>query len=211
VVASQLVAFFAVGVYRGIWRYFSVSDALVMARGVVVGAVSSQLIILYLYRFFSYSRAVFVIDSVLLLGSMTLSRSSFRLVGEFLNRQREAGSRAVIYGAGDGGALAVRELQKRPKPVRIIGFIDDAARKSGTRVMGYRVVGGFDHLQRLLTARDVDLVVLAARDIDAERVRTIRTACATNGIALTRLTIGMEDLIEPFDNSAVRGSSVSRH
>ncbi len=31
IVASQLVAFFAVGVYRGVWRYFSVADTVVMA------------------------------------------------------------------------------------------------------------------------------------------------------------------------------------
>ena len=89
IVASQLVAFFAVGVYRGVWRYFSVTDTIVMARGVFVGVVTSQLAILYLYRFFSYSRAVFVIDAVLLMGSMTLSRASFRLVGDFLNRYRK--------------------------------------------------------------------------------------------------------------------------
>src|SRR5262249_20049122 len=152
----------------------------------------------------------FVIDSVLLLGSMTVSRSSFRLVGEFLSRQREAGTRAIVYGAGDGGALAVRELQRRPKPVRILGFIDDAPHKSGTPVIGYRVLGGLDLLVRMIVARDVELVVLGARNIDVERVRAVRAACAANGVALTRLTVGMEDLIVPFDSAAGRMNSVSR-
>ena len=204
IVASQLIAFFAVGVYRGVWRYFSVADTVVMARGVIVGVVSSQLAILYLYRFSSYSRAVFVIDAVLLMGSMTLSRASFRLVADFLNRQREAGTRVVVYGAGDGGALAVRELQKRPTPIRIIGFIDDAPHKIGTRVLGYPVLGDFERLQQLLTAASVELVVIAARNIDADRVRALRTACAGRGIALTRLTVGIEDLIVPFTPGASR-------
>ena len=63
IVASQLVAFFIVGVYRGVWRYFSITDTIVMARGVFVGVVTSSWLILYLYRFTSYSRAVFVIDA----------------------------------------------------------------------------------------------------------------------------------------------------
>ncbi len=204
IVASQLVAFFAVGVYRGVWRYFSVTDTIVMARGVFVGVVASQLAILYLYRFFSYSRAVFVIDAVLLMGSMTLSRASFRLVGDFLNRQREAGTRVIVYGAGDGGALAVRELQRRAKPLRILGFIDDAPHKTGTRVLGYPVLGGYERLEHLLDGASVDLVVIGARNIDAERIRSLRAACASQGIALTRLTVGMEDLIVPFSQGASR-------
>jgi FlaA1/EpsC-like NDP-sugar epimerase len=147
---------------------------------------------------------VFVIDGVLLMGSMTLSRASFRLVGDFLNRQREAGSRVIVYGAGDGGALAIRELQKRAKPLRILGFIDDAAHKTGTRVLGYPVLGGFDRLNRLIDTASVDMVVLGARSIDAERISTLRVACASQGIALTRLTVGIEDLIVPFSAGASR-------
>ena len=211
VLASQMLAFFAVGVYRGVWRYFSLTDAVVVARGVFVGVVSSQLIILYLYRFFSYSRAVFVIYAILLAASVTLSRASLRLVGEFLNRQRETGARVVIYGAGDGGAIAVRELLKRPKAVQILGFIDDAPHRIGTRVLGYQVLGGFDHLMKQMTASAVDLVVISAQNMDPDRIRTLRLACASKTVALTRLTIGMEDLIVPFDSSTVRiGASPSQ-
>jgi len=205
IVASQLVAFFIVGVYRGVWRYFSLTDTIVMARGVFVGVVASQLAILYLYRFTSYSRAVFVIDAVLLMGSMTLSRASFRLVGDFLNRQREAGARVVVYGAGDGGTLAIRELQKRVKALRIVGFIDDAEHKTGTRVLGYPVLGGFERLARLIDTASVDMVVIGARSIDPERIRNLRVACASHGVALTRLTVGIEDMIVPFGATASRG------
>ena len=36
VLAAQLVAFFAVGVYRGVWRHFGMMDTLVVARGVLL-------------------------------------------------------------------------------------------------------------------------------------------------------------------------------
>src|SRR4051812_41782608 len=67
VLAAQLVAFFIVGVYRGTWRHFGMMDTVTVAKGVFVGAVSAQLVILYIYRFFSYSRTVFVIYGILLL------------------------------------------------------------------------------------------------------------------------------------------------
>ena len=50
----------------------------------------------------------------------------------------------------------------------------------------------------------VDLVVIGARNVDAERIRSLRAACASQGIALTRLTVGMEDLIVPFSQGASR-------
>ena len=56
-----MVAFFVVGVYRGVWRHFGMMDTLVVARGVFVGAVAALLVILYVYRFFAYSRTVFAI------------------------------------------------------------------------------------------------------------------------------------------------------
>jgi hypothetical protein len=48
------------------------------------------------------------------------------------------------------------------------------------------------------------MVVLGARGIDDERIRTLRVACASQGIALTRLTVGIEDLIVPFSTGASR-------
>src|SRR6476660_8603959 len=100
-----MIAFFAVGVYRGVWRHFGMTDSLVIARGVFFGTVGAELFILYVYHFFAYSRTVFVVYAVLLLSAVTLSRASFRLLGDFAQRQRrrqgQAGVRVVVYGAGD--------------------------------------------------------------------------------------------------------------
>jgi UDP-GlcNAc:undecaprenyl-phosphate GlcNAc-1-phosphate transferase len=90
VIGVQMVAFFVVGVYRGVWRHFGMNDALVITRGIFFGALTSQLFILYVYRFFSYSRTVFAIYAGLLLISMTLARASLRLAGEFIQRQRQS-------------------------------------------------------------------------------------------------------------------------
>ena len=92
VVAAQMVAFFVVGTYRGVWRHFGLIDSVVIGKGVALGVVASQLIILYLYRFESYSRVVFAFYAVLLMLIVTASRASFRLIGEFASRQREGGS-----------------------------------------------------------------------------------------------------------------------
>jgi UDP-GlcNAc:undecaprenyl-phosphate GlcNAc-1-phosphate transferase len=195
-----MIAFFAVGVYRGVWRQFGLMDAVVIVKGVFFGVFASQLVVLYLYRFFSYSRTVFAFDALLLVCAMILSRASFRLAGEFLRRQREAGTRVVVYGAGDAGAFAVRELQNRADAsYRILGFVDDDRRKVGTRVHGYAVLGDFAVFAGLLAEHRIDLVVVSTRTLAADRLRELRSACAANGVALTRLQVGLEDLVVPID------------
>jgi UDP-GlcNAc:undecaprenyl-phosphate GlcNAc-1-phosphate transferase len=195
VVSVQMVVFFVVGVYRGVWRHFGLNDAVVVAKGIVVGTALSQLIVLYSPRFIGYSRTVFAIYALLLMAFITASRASFRLIGEFVQRQRPTGQRAVIYGAGDGGTFAVRELLSRREPVRILGFVDDDPHKIGSRVQGFRVLGGIDKLIQELEAGGVDLVIVSSNHIAADRIRSVASVCASREIALSRLRVGLEDLV----------------
>jgi UDP-GlcNAc:undecaprenyl-phosphate GlcNAc-1-phosphate transferase len=195
VVATQMVAFFVVGVYRGTWRYFGMMDTVVVAKGVFLGVVSAQLIILYAHKFFSYSRSVFVIYSVLLLLTVTLSRASFRLVGEYILRKRQSGRRVVIYGAGDGANLVMRELQNGSEPVRLLGFIDDDRRKMGIRVHGFPVLGASGALAELIGQGGVDRVVISDARLEGEPLIELRALCSRHGVALTRLTFGLEELV----------------
>jgi len=197
VLASQMVAFFTVGVYRGVWRHFGMADSLVVGRGVFVGTVVAQLIILYAFRFFAYSRTVFAIYALLLLIAMTLSRASFRLVGEFLQRQRRSGSRVVIYGAGAGGGLVIRELLTEGRgDTRLIGFIDDDPRKAGLRVQGYSVLGGYSALSVLIHSGSVDGIVISARHLPPERLNNLQVLCSERHVRLSRLRVGLESLVE---------------
>jgi UDP-GlcNAc:undecaprenyl-phosphate GlcNAc-1-phosphate transferase len=198
VLAAQMIAFFAVGVYRGIWRHFGMSDTITVAKAVFLGAVCAQLVILYAYRFFAYSRAVFAIYGLLLLTAVTVSRASFRLVGEFMRRQKRTGRRVVIYGAGDGGSVVLRELLSSGSAddARLVGFIDDDPRKAGNRVAGYPVLGGYSALSVLVKAASVDAVVISARRIPAERLHNIETLCSESGVRLSRLHIAIESIFD---------------
>jgi UDP-GlcNAc:undecaprenyl-phosphate/decaprenyl-phosphate GlcNAc-1-phosphate transferase len=194
---AQMVAFFAVGVYRGMWRHFGMADTIVVARGVFFGVAAAQLIILYAYRFFAYSRTVFVIYAILLLIAVTLSRASFRLVGGFMQRQRRrSGKRVVIYGAGAGGGVVISELLSVGPDVRILGFIDDDPRKAGNRVAGYPVLGGYSALTVLINAASVDGVVISTRRLTAERLNNLQVVCADGNVRLSRLNVGLEDLVD---------------
>lgn len=196
VLAVQMVAFFTVGVYRGVWRLFSLMDAVVLAKGVALGTVSIVLATLYLFRFENYSRGVFIIYAALLMLMLAGSRASFRLISEFVRRRRGGGERLVIYGAGEGGSIAVRELLgSTDHGYRMLGFIDDDDRRRGSRVQGYPVLSGYDGLVSLIEGGALDRVIISTRRLPSARVQDLETLCAARGVALSRLDFRLEHLV----------------
>jgi FlaA1/EpsC-like NDP-sugar epimerase len=100
----------------------------------------------------------------------------------------------VIYGAGEGATLAIRELQGGDA-VKILGFVDDDPRISRMRVQGYAVLGGFPALEVLIATKSVDLVLVTSRSVDSARVAALESACAEHGVELVRLHIGFENIV----------------
>jgi UDP-GlcNAc:undecaprenyl-phosphate GlcNAc-1-phosphate transferase len=196
VMGSQMVTLFAVGAYRGVWRQFGLMDGVVLSKGVALGTLTSVAIIVYTYRFTYYSRAVFVIYAALLMLLLTGSRASFRLIGEFIRRRRHEGRRLVIYGAGDGGTIAFRELlNPRSADFRMIGFIDDDPRKSRARVQGYPVLGGYDAARSLVENGAVDMIVVSARLMDTSRLNMLQSLCSEHHVELSRMQFELHELV----------------
>ena len=196
VVAVQMLALVVTGAYRGVWRHFGLVDAVVCLRSVAAGAVSVVGVLLFAFRFASYSRTVFVVYGLLLLLLLVASRASFRLLGEFFRRRRETGQRVVVYRAGDAGVIAVQEfVGQADSASRMMGFIDDDAAQHGRRVRGHRVLGGYETLRSLVQAGDVDTVVLCAAAVDAARLPTLKDLCTQHQVELLRLNVSLENLL----------------
>ncbi|HEY6403178.1 MAG TPA: hypothetical protein VI479_17290, partial [Blastocatellia bacterium] len=100
-VAVQILSFLIGGVYRGIWRYAGVDELARLAVAVFAGSAVSGLAILFFYQFQGPSRAVFILNGLLLFVFTGASRISFRLIAALIAAQRQPapGARPVlIYG-----------------------------------------------------------------------------------------------------------------
>jgi UDP-GlcNAc:undecaprenyl-phosphate GlcNAc-1-phosphate transferase len=192
VLGAQMVALFAVGAYRGMWRYFSLSDGVTFAAGVLSGIVAAEAVIFAVYGIDRYSQNVFTVYGMLLLILLVGSRASFRLMIEWVHRRRQVGRRLVIYGAGDAGSIAVRQLLNDDRSAyRIVGFIDDEPHKRNVRVYGYRVIGGYDHLVGMIMAGEVDAVTVTEATADMPGLAWL---CAKHGVALYRLNVNWQEI-----------------
>jgi UDP-GlcNAc:undecaprenyl-phosphate GlcNAc-1-phosphate transferase len=195
VLGVQLVSLFVVGGYRGVWQYFGLMDGVTFAKGVGLGTLLNVSLLVYAYRFASYSRGVFVIHAALLLILICGSRASFRLISEFAQRRNQRGLRVVIYGAGDVGASAVRDiLNRRHGAYRLLGFVVEDPALERTQMQGYPVIGGHQALHRLIDDGGVDLVVLTQL-IDVDRLVALREQCAECHVSLERLHFELDQLV----------------
>jgi UDP-GlcNAc:undecaprenyl-phosphate GlcNAc-1-phosphate transferase len=195
VLGAQMVMLFVVGAYRGEWRHFGLMDGVVFGKGVLAGTASAVVGIVYLHHFHNYSRVVFINYAALLMLMLCGSRASFRLMAEFVRRRR-VGMRLVIYGAGHGGALVMRELlSQQDAAYRMIGFIDDDLARQSVRLHGYPVLGAEPDLLKLVASGEVDVVVISSRQFDAARLLNLTAACREHGVRLMRFQFNLEELV----------------
>src|SRR5258705_10370125 len=143
IVFMKIPVFLALGVYRGLWKYTSIGDLIVFAKAVFVGSIASVVMVLFTFRFEGFSRTVFATDALLLFLFLAASRLAFRLFRQLLPAvHTRDGRRVLIYGAGDGGELLLREIRNnRGLNLSPVGFLDDDPAKTGKVIHGLKVFG----------------------------------------------------------------------
>jgi UDP-GlcNAc:undecaprenyl-phosphate GlcNAc-1-phosphate transferase len=196
-VVMKLGSFLFVGVYRGLWRYTSVDDLITFIKGVALGSLTSVLAILLLFRFQNFSRKVFVLDAIILFFLLVGSRMAFRLIRQVLPTQgSREGRRVLIYGAGDGGEMILRELRNnRGLQYRPVAFIDDDPTKSNKVIHGLKVYEANGSLQDMVHRENIEEILISVRDLPADKLDDLRALCRESNVSLKKAQIK----IEPVD------------
>ena len=174
-VIIKYIVFFKFGLYRGIWRYVSVPDMINIFKAVFSASLASAVGILFIWRFQGFSRAVFIIDWLLLFILISGTRIIERIYKEVFDQVNLDGRKVLIYGAGDAGEFTLREIKNNQlleyKPV---GFLDDDVEKIGRYIHGIPVLGSRTDISRIVKHNEVDELIIAIphlpRDIFEETI-----------------------------------------
>jgi FlaA1/EpsC-like NDP-sugar epimerase len=184
------VVYYFFGLYRRMWMYASVEELKLIVIAVSTASVIVALVMLLLFtRGFlpGYLRSVLVIDWLLSLAMVGGLRFTFRFLAETRRRfgEMQAGrvKRVLIVGAGDAGALVVKELQKNPQLNLIpVGFLDDNPTKQRQQIHGVPVVGTINEMTRWLEKLRVDEVIIAIPSAPGRVVRMVADVARLKGI-----------------------------
>ncbi|WP_396623779.1 hypothetical protein [Luteitalea sp.] len=187
VLLAQVTGFLVLGTHRGIWRYTGVSDLLRLAQACALGTLLSVLGVVVLFHFTGYSRAVFAIHGVLLFVAVAATRLSFRTLDSALRRDSPDADPVLIYGAGRGGLLVLREIRENDAlGWRAVGFIDDDRSKQGTRIDGVLVYGTGEALEAAVLGTGATRVVLSTPKLESQVADALVDRCEALGVHLVQ-------------------------
>jgi len=190
-VPVKIAVFFLFGLYRGMWRYTSISDFWKLAQACVVSTLSLLAVILIVQGFTGFSRAVFILDgglTFLLTGGLRMAIRSY-----FSSRIRveESGNsigpkhrkRVLLIGAGAAGEKILREIfDNYELHYDVRGLVDDDSNKLGRTIHGVPVLGSMDKLPQIVEKEQAEEVLIAIPSASGEQMRRIVEICKDCGV-----------------------------
>ncbi len=197
------VVYFAFGLYRRMWVYASTQELKSITLAVTIGSVIVSIVMLILFNnrvFYAFPRSVLFIDwiqSIIFAGGL---RFAVRLLAESRSNSlrlsnASLGKKVLIIGAGDAGALVVKELHRNPQiNLYPIGFLDDNLDKQNQQIHGVPVIGVVSDLGKILIRQRVDEVIIAIPSAPGQIVRLVADACQKKHITFKTMP-GLYELL----------------
>ncbi len=190
VLTLQGIVFWAMGLYKGLWRFASFQDLWNIARATATGMV---LIVaaaaLAQGSAISHWIPAILIYPVLLFVLLGLPRMCFRFWKDshFPAKSSDAGvKRVLVLGAGRSGALLERELRHRSS-FAVVGFLDDDRKLRGAQVHGVPVLGPINRLSAVGLAFQADLAIIAMPSASNQEMQRIVEICEHSEIKFRTL------------------------
>ncbi len=212
IVAIKVLCFYFSDLYRGMWRYVSITDLLNVIRASSISTLVIVSLVLFVTRFEGFPRSAFIIDwclTILLISGFRLSiRLYFELiseekpwriaVGTFLlpfGQKRADSKNLLIIGAGDCGEKIYREIRDNARlRYNVVGFLDDDPSKGGMKIHGIPVLGPIRDIEAVPGSVRADEALIAIPSATSQQMRKIVAHCKESGIEFKTVP-GMGELI----------------
>jgi FlaA1/EpsC-like NDP-sugar epimerase len=212
ILVIKVICFYYFDLYRGMWRYTSISDLLNVIKAATVSTLLIILFILLKYRFIGFSRSVFLIDMcftfIFILGtrlcirlyyehlSESLDWSKILLVSKgFLKKKKHDTNNLLIIGAGNCGEKILREIRDNARlQYNVVGFLDDNPAKIGMKIHGVEVISDIRDIEAAAQKVNADEALIAIPSANSKDMRRIVGICDSSRIKFKTIP-GMGELI----------------
>jgi FlaA1/EpsC-like NDP-sugar epimerase len=195
VVLVQLLIFFSVGLYKGIWRFASVIDLQRIILSVLFSSLIFGALHFVLKLPFVVPRSVLFINPIILIIIMGGSRFFYRAIKErqlFLFHSSN-GEPVVIFGTDQAAISLIKELFQS-NDWCVIGLITEDVSLHGHEISGIKVLGALSDLSKVKSRFGTFKLIIAHPLLKHQDRRLILTQAQT--LDLEVLTVpGTEDLI----------------
>jgi len=197
VVGVKIGALLWDGVYQRSYRHTSAGDAIALLRCLIAAETVCVGLVMALHGMPPNAPVVFLLDFYFTLTLVLGGRLSFKVLEVMASRRTEGKKRRVlIYGAGLGGTMLLREMSQNAElKCEAVGFLDDHLALRAHWVNGVPVLGGWRDLDAVVRQEAVQEVIIASRKIPEERVNAVAVECGRLGITVRRFRVGLEEVV----------------
>jgi len=184
VLAVHAVAFWALGLYRGLWRYASLPDLQRILLAVAIAALAVPALFTLAALQTPVPRSVYLLTPVLLIGAMCGSRLLYRawkertLIGMVRHPQAQP---VLVLGAGSAASSLLRDLANSNQ-WRVVGLLDDDAGKRGSEIQGVKIFGALPDVGAVASRFSVTQAIIAMPGATHSQRRRVVDLCAAAGL-----------------------------
>lgn len=177
ILAVKLVIYYFTGVYRIIYRYAGIEEALMVAATNMLSTLLVFVILLVFQLNLMHPFWLFV-ASAFELAISGLSKFIYRIVDvlkAMYHKSVKAGINTIVIGAGAAGKLVVDELNtnKKFQNYRVVAFFDDDVEKIEGTIRGIPVHGPVADIGDFIKAKHVQEVIIGIANLTPERLKEI--------------------------------------
>ena len=184
VVAAQVLAGLACGLYVGRWRFGSFDEVAALARAAAIATAIVLGVDLAIRPDRPVPVSAVVAGGIVALVLMGASRYAWRLLLE--SRRRPSGdelTRLVVFGAGEGAQQVITAmLRDRDSPYLPVALLDDDQAKRNLRLSGVRVQGNRHDLAEVVERTSAHAVLIAIPSASAALVAEITDLASAVGL-----------------------------
>ena len=213
ILAVKIVCFYFFDLYRGMWRYTSITDLFNIIKASSISSFLIISLILFSIRFVGFARSVFVIDwclTILFISGFRLSvRLYFELVSQDkpwrivaqalfwpLKKNHADSKNLLIIGAGNCGEKIFREIRDNAGlRCNVVGFLDDHSAKLGMKIHGIPVLGIIKDIDVVADSVRAEEALIAIPSASSRQMRRIVGYCKKSGIKFKTMP-SMGELID---------------
>ena len=195
-----VLIYWAFGLYRGMWRFASYSEAWQIIKAVAVTfalhIVSTVIVSRALTNHTRMPLSYYAIGLFLQTMFAAGIRLSYRLYLLLNEKQDGAKNKVMLIGAGVAGQMILREINHSGlTDDRVVCFIDDSPDKQGQTIDGVPVVGTREHILAAAKKYGISKIYLTLPSSTAEQRRDILAICRETGCQLKQLP-GLYQLVK---------------
>lgn len=175
----KLIIFSYLKLYKNFWKYASIEELIQILAAVFISNII--VLIYFILRQVNFPQKIYILIFIIDILFIGASRLSYRVIRRFRKRKLNSNNnikRIMIIGAGDAGAMIIRELknniQLNYKPIVVI---DDDEKKIGQRINGIPILGQKCDIVHIVKNKNIDEIIIAIPSGNKKQIRAIIDEC----------------------------------